>query len=81
MWRRGTAEVKSMPNMQIYVNALKLSSPTSRKRKQDLMGLCALNFGSEAQGVITIVPFGGYLFESLTIKHIEFCIITALLKF
>lgn len=70
MWRRGTVEVKSMPNMQIYVNALKLSSPTSRKSKQDLMGLCALNFGFEVHGVITIVTFGGYLSESLTIKHI-----------
>lgn len=80
MWRRGTADVKSMPNMQMYVNALKLSSPICcRKSKQGLMGLCALNFGSEAQGVIIIAPFAGYLFNSLTIKHTESCIITALL--
>lgn len=70
MWQRGTADVKSMPNMQIYVNELKLSSPTCcRKSKQDLMGLCALNFGSKAQGVVSIVLFAGNLFDSLTIKH------------
>lgn len=70
MWRRGTADVKSMPNMQIYVNELKLSSPICcRKRKQDLMGLNALNFGSKAQGIITVVPFAKYLFNSLTIKQ------------
>lgn len=67
--------------MQIYVNALKLSSPTyCRKSKQGLMGLCALNFGSEAQG-ITTVPFVGYLFDRLTIKHTKSCIIPTLLKF
>lgn len=72
--------MKSMPNMQIYVNAWKLSSPTCwRKSKQGLMGLCALNFGSEAQSVFTDVPFTGYLLDSLTIKHTESFIIAALL--